>query len=103
MRTARSLESGDRILIKIQHMWHRSTAKNMPITTAGRIRNTRDRKSKSATCSLFATINTLRNSQKPEDNRIFEKQPPTTGYPERPAILSILRNRIYLIDDFVET
>ena len=37
-------KSGDRILIKIQHMWHRSTAKNMPITTAGRIRNTRDRK-----------------------------------------------------------
>ena len=30
MRT-RSSESGDRTLIKIQHMWRRSTGKNMPI------------------------------------------------------------------------
>jgi hypothetical protein len=67
------LESGDRILIKIQPMWHRSTAKNMPITAAERIRNRRDRKPKRAIYSLFATIIILRNSQKPRDRRIFDR------------------------------
>jgi hypothetical protein len=43
MHTGRSLESGDRISIKIRRMWHRSTAKNMPLTKAGRKLNTRDR------------------------------------------------------------
>ena len=71
--TARGLESGDRILIKIQPMWHRSTAKNMPTTAAERIRNTRDRKPKRAIYSLFATIIILRNSQKPRDRRIFDR------------------------------
>src|ERR1700720_4390077 len=71
--TARSLESGDRILIKIQPMWHRSTAKNMPITAAERIRNTPDRKPKRAIHSLFATIIILRNSQKPRDRRIIDR------------------------------
>src|SRR6478736_10256407 len=54
-------------------MWHRSTAKNMPITAAERIRNTRDRKPKRAIYSLFATIIMLRNSQKPRDRRIFDR------------------------------
>src|SRR6478736_6564776 len=54
-------------------MWHRSTAKNMPITAAERIRNTRDRKPKRAIYSLFATIIILRNSQKPRDRRIFDR------------------------------
>jgi len=34
---------GRRISIGIHRMWHRSTAKNMPLTTAGRKRNRRDR------------------------------------------------------------
>jgi hypothetical protein len=36
MSTARSLASGDRILIEIRRMWHRSTARNMRLTMAGR-------------------------------------------------------------------
>jgi hypothetical protein len=35
------LESGDRISIKIRHIWRRSTAENMPLTNAGRKFNTR--------------------------------------------------------------
>ena len=31
MNTARSLESGGRISIEIRRMWHRSTARNMPL------------------------------------------------------------------------
>src|ERR1700727_1477514 len=54
-------------------MWHPSTARNMPITAAERIRNTRDRKPKRAIYSLFATIIILRNSQKPRDRRIFDR------------------------------
>jgi hypothetical protein len=37
------LESGGRISTEIRHMWHRSMARNMLITTAGRKLNTRDR------------------------------------------------------------
>ena len=70
--TARSLELGDRILIKIQPMWHRSTAKNMPITAVGRIRNTRDRKLGSATCSLFAMITDSRNLRELQDRQVFD-------------------------------
>src|SRR5258707_7710980 len=43
MHTGRSLASGDRISIKIRRIWHRSTAKNMPLITARRKLNTRDR------------------------------------------------------------
>jgi hypothetical protein len=34
---------GDRISIEIRRIWHRSTAKSMPLTTAGRKINTRKR------------------------------------------------------------
>ena len=43
MHTVRSLESGDRISIKIRRMWHRSTARNMP-RAAGRKLNTSNRR-----------------------------------------------------------
>ena len=43
MHTGRSLESGDRISTKIRRIWHRSTARNMPLTTARRKFNMRDR------------------------------------------------------------
>ena len=36
MSTARSSALGDRILIEIRRMWHRSTVRNMRLTTAGR-------------------------------------------------------------------
>ena len=48
MHTGRSLESGDRISIEIRRIWHRSTARNMPITTAGQKLNTPNRIRRSA-------------------------------------------------------
>src|SRR5262249_19636346 len=41
------------------------------ITAAGKIRNMRDRKSRSATCSPFVTITASRNLQEPQDRRKF--------------------------------
>ena len=42
MHTGRILESGDRISIEIRRIWHRSTARNMPLTIAGQKLNTRE-------------------------------------------------------------
>jgi hypothetical protein len=67
------VEIGRPYLAKDPAVWHRSTAKNMPITAAGRIRNTRDRNSKSATYSQFGMVTALRNSQELQDRQIFEK------------------------------
>jgi hypothetical protein len=48
-------------------------AQNIPITAAPRIHNMRDRKSRSATCSLFAMIMAWRNVRKIVEG--FEKHP----------------------------
>src|ERR1700745_3677201 len=65
MHTGRSLESGDRILIGIRRMWHRSTARNMPLITAGRKLDTPDRRS--AAGQLYGIITTAGNAQKLRD------------------------------------
>src|ERR1700730_11273021 len=67
MRTARSSGLGGRISTKIQRMWRRSTAKNMSLTAAGRMRDTPDRKRRSA-----ATITAWRKAQEPKDRRTRE-------------------------------
>jgi hypothetical protein len=54
-------------------MWHRSTAKNMSITAVGKIRNMRDRKSKSATYSLFEMTTARRNLQERQDRQRLGK------------------------------
>src|SRR4029077_14353566 len=68
---ARSLASGDRILIKIQPKWHRSMAKNMPLI-AGRIGPTRSWSSRSATCSLLAIHTDLQNPRELPDRQVFD-------------------------------
>ena len=68
MRTARNMESGDRISIKIRRMWRRSTVKNTPVTIAQQNRSTRNRTGKSAT-GWRMTITAWGNAQKPQDRR----------------------------------
>ena len=51
MCTARSLESGDRILIEIRRIWHRLMARNMPLTTTGRKFNTRIGEAQPVSCA----------------------------------------------------
>jgi hypothetical protein len=77
---------GDRILIKIQPMWRRSTAKNMPITAAERLSNMRGRKSRRAIGSLFATSTVWRNAQKPQDLRRWETPNPDQFFYPGPTI-----------------
>ena len=74
MHTGRSLESGDRILIGIRRMWHRSTARNMPLITAGRKRGTPDRRS--AAGQLYGIITTTGNAQKPQNRRRSDRSSP---------------------------
>src|ERR1700756_3779620 len=62
MHTGRSLESRDRTLIGIRRMWHRSTARNMPLITTGRKLDTPDRRS--AAGQLYGIITTAGNAQK---------------------------------------
>src|SRR5947207_16029824 len=80
MHTARSLESGDRISIGIRRIWGRSTARNMPLTTAGRKLNTRDRISRSATGWLCGTITAWRNAREPQDRRRRERSNPDHAF-----------------------
>ena len=89
----------------VSHVF-RPTAKNMPITAAERISNTRGRKSRRAIGSLFATSTVWRNAQKPQDlsssiglvlgsqknlNCVFRGQPgePEEGYTGTMTTISV--------------
>src|SRR5215471_11648674 len=74
MNMGRSLESGDRILIGIRRMWHRSTARNMPLIIAGQKFDTPDRRS--AAGQLYGIITTAGNAQKPQDRRRSDRSNP---------------------------
>ena len=68
------MESGDRILIGIRRMWHRSTARNMPLIIAGRNLDTPDQRS--AAGQLYGIITTAGNAQKPQDRRRSDRSNP---------------------------
>src|SRR5215472_1098870 len=74
MNMGRSLESGDRILIGIRRMWHRSTARNMPLITAGRKLDTPDRRS--AAGQLYGIVTTTGNAPKQQDRRRSDRSNP---------------------------
>src|ERR1700745_747723 len=69
MRTAKSLGSGAPISTKIRRMSHRSTAKNMPITVAGRMRNLRHWKRTGLTDRRRRTITRQKNVQELQNPR----------------------------------
>src|SRR6516164_4254436 len=81
--TGRSLGSGDHILIGIRRMWHRSTARNMPLIIAGRKLDTPDQRS--AAGQLYGIITTAGNAQKPQNRRRSDRSNPVQArIPMRP-------------------
>jgi hypothetical protein len=67
IRTKRSLESEDPISIETHRMSLRLTGKSMPLTTSSRIRNMPNRRPRSTSGWLSATITACRSAQEWQD------------------------------------